>query len=68
MSQEDFEQFRRVVLQDRSLQEKLRSTADMPSFVALVVRLGEERDHRFTAEDVQAAMAASRRAWIERWV
>ena len=66
--QESFEQFRQVVLHDLSLQEQLRSTTDMPSFVELVVRLGEERGHRFTAADVQAAMNASRCAWIERWI
>lgn len=68
MSQETFEQFRRSALQDLALQEQLRSTTDTPKFVELVVRLGEARGYRFTVEDVQAAMAASRRAWFERWI
>ena len=68
MSLESFEQFRTLVLQDQSLQERLRATADRNTFLALVVRMGEERGFQFTAQDVDAAMQASRRAWIERWI
>ncbi len=67
MSQQAFEQFRQVVLQDLALQERLRATTDHRSFLDLVVRVGGERGCHFTAEDVEAAMRASRRAWIERW-
>jgi hypothetical protein len=34
----------------------------------LVVRVGAERGYRFTSQDVEAALHASRRAWIERWI
>jgi hypothetical protein len=67
MSQQAFEQFRHIVLQDLALQERLRATTDHRSFLDLVVRVGGERGCHFTHEDVQAAMRASRRAWIERW-
>jgi len=68
MSLESFEQFRTLVLQDQSLQERLRATTDRNTFLDLVVQMGEERGFQFTAQDVDAAMQASRRAWIERWI
>ena len=68
MSTESFEQFRQIVLQDVALQERLRATTDPRSFVDLLVRVGDERHCHFTPEDVQAAMRASRKRWIERWI
>jgi hypothetical protein len=65
---ESFEQFREIVLQDLALQERLRATTDHGSFVDLVVRVGEEQGCRFTPEDVEEAMRANRRAWLERWI
>jgi hypothetical protein len=65
---ESFEQFRQIVLNDVALQERLRTTTDHESFVGLVVRTGEERGCHFTPEDVEEAMRANRRAWLERWV
>ena len=68
MSRESFEQFRQLVLQDISLQERLRETPDRESFLTLVVQLGEELGHDFTVEDVEAAMRESQMAWQLRWV
>ena len=68
MSQEAFEQLRRMVLQDVSLQEQLRATPDLPSFLDLVVRIGEERGCHITTEDIEAAMRASWRVWSQRWI
>jgi hypothetical protein len=33
-----------------------------------VLRLGAERGFRFAAADVEHAMQAARRAWLERWL
>ena len=68
MSQESFEQFRKLVLQDVSLQEKLRASSDFQVFTPLVVQLGQERGFDFAAEEVEAARQAAQRAWIERWL
>lgn len=68
MSQESFEEFRRAVLPDLALQEKLRAVSDFQSFTLVAVQLGKERGIVFTAEDVEAARQASQRAWIERWL
>ena len=68
MSQEQFEQFRNVVLEDVSLQKRLRNFTRYDRFIARVVRLGAERGFEFTADDVLEAINASRRSWIERWI
>jgi hypothetical protein len=63
-----FERFRELVLSDRWLQEICAGTSDKPSFVALLVRLGEERGFAFRSSDVEDALRAARRSWIERVV
>ncbi|HEV7860429.1 MAG TPA: Nif11-like leader peptide family natural product precursor [Pyrinomonadaceae bacterium] len=68
MSQENFEQFKQLVLQDTALQQQLRSISDRDQMVALTQRLGAERGYSFTTEDVWAALHASQREWIERWL
>lgn len=68
VSQESFEEFRRLVLEDTALQRRLLEEVERESFVRLVVREGAERGFRFTAGEVEAAMREGRRAWLERWV
>jgi len=68
MSQEALNQFRQLVLEDISLQERLRETPDRETFLRLVLQLGAERGCDFTAVEVQAAMQASYQAWLMRWV
>jgi hypothetical protein len=65
MSQESFEQFRQLVLQDQSLQAQLRATPDLRSFFDLAARLGAARGCQFSVEDAEAAMRASRQAWLQ---
>ena len=68
MAQEEFDQFRAVVLRSRSLQEQLDAEQDVRNFVPLVVHLGAEHGYVFTDSDVARAMSESRRSWMERWV
>ena len=68
MSQTDLEQFCERVLQNKSLQEKLRSISDRQAFIASVVQLGTEQGFTFSVEEVQTAMQNMTRAWIERFV
>lgn len=68
MSQENLEQFRRIVWQDAMLQERLLETLDAEAFLRLVVQLGQERGCHFTIEDVATALRAGQRVWIERWL
>jgi predicted ribosomally synthesized peptide with nif11-like leader len=68
MSQENFEQFRQLVLQDTALQQQLRGTSDRDQMIALTQQLGAERGYSFMTEDVLEALRASQREWIERWL
>ncbi|WP_163993109.1 Nif11-like leader peptide family natural product precursor [Pyxidicoccus caerfyrddinensis] len=68
MPLEDFERFRRLVLEDVTLQEALKATADVPAFLALARRLGAERGCHFTEEELRETMRAARRTWLESWI
>ena len=61
-----FAGFRHAVLADLALQERLRPIADPREMAAESVRLGAGRGFCFTTEDVDAALRAQRRAWLER--
>jgi Aspartyl/Asparaginyl beta-hydroxylase/Nif11 domain len=63
-----FEQFHAAVLADPALQERLATEQEAPAFVGTAVRLGRERGHRFSRLDVEDAIRAGRRAWLERWI
>ncbi|MDX6410858.1 MAG: hypothetical protein QOE91_374 [Gaiellaceae bacterium] len=67
-SSEEFERFRRVVLQEPELQARLRSLHDWPAFVDAAVGAAAERGIAITPETVLAARNESRRSWLERWV
>ncbi|HEX3718933.1 MAG TPA: hypothetical protein VH595_13270 [Verrucomicrobiae bacterium] len=68
LAPENLERFRRLVLADPQLLEKLRKNSDLNTFITLTVRLGAERGCIFTADQVRAALQESRRAWLERWI
>ncbi|WP_164019683.1 Nif11-like leader peptide family natural product precursor [Pyxidicoccus trucidator] len=68
MPPDDFERFRRLVLEDPALQEALRETTDVPGFIALATQLGEERGCHFTAEELRETLRTARREWLGRWV
>ncbi|EEF62894.1 Nif11-like leader peptide family natural product precursor [Pedosphaera parvula] len=68
MSRENFENFRRLVLADTALQERLRSVSDREAFRLLTVQIGKELGFDFTAEEVESALKDGQRAWIERWI
>lgn len=62
------ERLRAIVLADRDVQARLLATPDRPAFVAAVVDLAAGHGVPVGAADVEAAMAAARRQWLERWV
>jgi hypothetical protein len=69
MARDDFERLRAAVLADDALQTRLREPGDgTRGFVDRVITLGAEQDLDLAAADVDAAIAQSRRAWIERWL
>jgi hypothetical protein len=63
-SPQSFERFRRVVLEDRALQARLRQAPEFDDFLARVIELD---GHRLTRDDVRRAVHDSRRAWLQRW-
>ena len=67
-SPEALDRFCNLVFEDFALQGRLRQVIDRELFVDLVVRLGEEHALTFNAKDVDEALRANRRAWLERWL
>jgi hypothetical protein len=63
-----FDAFRRYVLGDLALQERLRTVPNMRAFPAHAVEIGREHGFEFEADDVTSAIEASRRARLDRWV
>ncbi len=68
MSQQSFDHFRELVLQDPALQTQLQAANNLSELTPLVLKLGRERGCEITAGDIEAAWQAARRAWIERWI
>ena len=68
MSEADLQQFRDAVLADGSLQQTLLAVPDRTAFTELVVDLAAQSGWSVTAEEVESALQAARRAWLERWV
>lgn len=68
MPEEKLSEFRSLIFADAALQKKLREITDRQEFVRLIVEAGNGRGFEFTAEEVEEAMRANRRAWIERWI
>lgn len=68
MSQDTFEQFRQLVLQELLLQKELVEIDERDIFIARVVELAAEKKLEVTNADVEEALRASRRAWLEKWI
>jgi hypothetical protein len=64
----EFDRFRRVVMGDSKLQGQLMGNMDRNQFISLMVGLGEQHGARFTPGDVDAALQAARREWIEQQI
>ena len=61
MSLESLQQFYQRVLEDPTLQERVRRATSQESLVRLMVRLGQENGYDFTLEEVRQRME-------EEWV
>lgn len=66
MSQEQFEAFRQVVLQESDLLVQLRNVGNHDDFNQILVQMAVSQGYDITVADVTAAVQASRRAWYER--
>jgi hypothetical protein len=68
VSAEAWEGFRRAVLASPALQRELLSVEEPNAFCALVVGLARGAGWDVELDDVQGAMHAARRSWVERWI
>jgi hypothetical protein len=67
-SRENFEEFRRLVLEDEALQAQLRGLPSGEIFAEVVLQAGAHRGYEFTRASLDQALVEARRSWIERWV
>ena len=68
MPPDGFDAFRRLVLSDADLQKELIQPADERSLFDKVLALGRERGYTFSEQDLEDAVRANRRGWLERWL
>ncbi|MCB1860773.1 MAG: Nif11 family protein [Gammaproteobacteria bacterium] len=68
MTQSDFDRFRQLVAEDRALQDKLLEVSERIVFIRLVIELGRQQGLVLTAGDVESALNAGMRSWVERWI
>jgi len=63
-----FQAFLVMVLSDNTLRDELMKAPDLPALVARARELGRERGFDLSEEELQAAVNANRRSWMERWI
>lgn len=64
----DLDRLVEVVLADEAAQRRLLATPERAAFVDAVVALAAERRLAVSPGDVEDALRAARRTWLERWV
>lgn len=62
------QQFRRFVFSNAQVREGLRAFTDDASFVAGTIQLAGSMGIGLSAEEVQEALRAGQREWLERWL
>ena len=67
-SKEELDRFRHDVLNDEQRQRILRDTPDKTSFMSAIMKLAQDGGYDFSFSDVEEAISAARRTWIERWL
>ncbi len=56
MSRESLDKFKKAILKNSNLQERLKQANDQESFIELAVRLGQENGYSFTTEEIEASI------------
>lgn len=64
----ELEIFRQRVLADPALLEQLRRTRDPADFISASIQAAHEMGITLTPAEMEKALRAARREWIERWV
>ena len=68
MDQKTLANLQEIVFQDQALQSTLRDITDEPDFIIAVCSAALAHGLELQPEDIQSAMQAARRTWIERWI
>ena len=68
MSNRDFERFRELVLADTAMQDRLRVPIERGDFIEIAAETAAENGIDLTNDDIEEALRAGRRDWIERWI
>lgn len=68
MNEGGLEAFRQAVYADSALGERLWEPIDRAAFVEIVLREAQARGYDIDRRELEEAMQAGRRAWIERWL
>lgn len=68
MSATDLRRFQEIVLEDPELHRSLHAVTDREAFVDAVVARGAEYDCAISRDEVEEALKAAGRDWIERWI
>jgi hypothetical protein len=61
----DLERFRRAVLHDATLQQRLSNVDDRDEFISLAIRLASERGYETMTGELDSAMRDAQRRWRE---
>jgi hypothetical protein len=64
----DFDEIRRIVMEDAALMPALTSAATEAELFALVIALAAERGIELTIADLAGIVRSNRRSWLERWL
>jgi hypothetical protein len=64
----NFDEIRRIVMEDAGLMRALTALETEEELFALVIALGRERGIALTVAELEEIARANRRAWFERWL
>jgi hypothetical protein len=64
----NFDEFQRIVMEDRELTTSLASVETEAELFARVIVLGRERGIELAPAELAEIVRANRRAWLERWL
>jgi hypothetical protein len=65
---DNFDEIRRIVMEDSSLMASLTSAETEAELFDLVSALGHSRGLELTTAELREIVRANRRAWLERWL
>jgi hypothetical protein len=63
-----FDEFRARVLAEPAVLERLRQTSGNEEFISATLDVARQMGFVMTGEEIEAALQAARRDWMERWL